>query len=82
MSHCFSWIEEIEKTRSRRNTLKLFAVKPLLVIYMMSWAVTSSVGTQLWLFRTCRNYYNQTGEGTKTYIILNTPESSIIRHKQ
>ena len=44
--------------------MKLFAVKPLLVIYMMSWAVTSSVGTQLWLFRTCRNYYNQTGEGS------------------
>ena len=42
--------------------LKLFAVKPLLVIYMMSWAVTSSVTTQLWLFKTCRNYYNQTGQ--------------------
>ena len=42
--------------------LKLFAVKPLLVIYMMSWAVTSSVTTQLWLFKTCRNYYNQTGK--------------------
>ena len=41
--------------------LKLFTVKPLLVIYMMSWAVTSAVGTQLWLFKTCRNYYNQTG---------------------
>ena len=63
-SHCriiLRWTEEIEKTRSRRNLLKLFAVKPLLVIYMMSWAVTSSVTTQFWLFRTCRNYYNQTG---------------------
>ena len=28
-------------------------MKPLLVIYMMSWAVTDSVNTQLWLYKTC-----------------------------
>ena len=27
----------------------------------MSWAVTDSVGTQLWLYKTCRVYFNQTG---------------------
>ena len=51
--------------------LKLFAVKPLLVIYMMSWAVTSSVNTQLWLFKTCRNYYRENtrkNEWNKLYL--------------
>ena len=51
----------MEKSRDRRNILILFAVKPLLVIYMMSWAVTDSVGTQLWIYKTCRVYFNQTG---------------------
>ena len=34
-----------------RSSAPLFAVKPLLIIYMMSWAVTNSVGTELWLYK-------------------------------
>ena len=52
----------MEKSKERRNVLILFAVKPVLVIYMMSWAVTDSVGTQLWIYKTCRVYFNQTGD--------------------
>ena len=31
------------------------------VLYMMSWAVTDSVGTQLWIDRTCRVNLNYSG---------------------
>ena len=44
--------------RSVRRSLPLFAVKPLLIIYMMSFAITESVGTQLWLFKTCTVNFN------------------------
>ena len=60
----------MEKSRDRRNILILFAVKPLLVIYMMSWAVTDSVGTQLWIYKTCRVYFNQTGDLAQHYQLL------------
>ena len=43
----------------------MFAVKPVLVIYMMSYVVTASVGTQLWLYKTCKVYFNQTGLDVK-----------------
>ena len=33
------------------------------VLYMMSWAVTDSVGTQLWIDRTCRVNLNYSGWG-------------------
>ena len=39
----------------------VFAVKPLLVIYMMSWAVTDSVNSQLWLYKTCKVNFNYSG---------------------
>ena len=44
-----------------RSIFPVFAVKPLLVIYMMSWAVTESVSTQLWIDKTCRINLNFTG---------------------
>ena len=31
------------------------------VLYLMSWAITDSVGTQLWLDRTCRVNLNYSG---------------------
>ena len=55
------WTEEVQKSKDRRNILILFAVKPVLVIYMMSYVVTASVGTQLWLYKTCKVYFKQTG---------------------
>ena len=42
----------------------LAAVKPVLVLYMMSWAVTESVSTQLWLDRACRVNLNLSGKLT------------------
>ena len=44
------------------SSLPLFAVKPLLIIYMMSWAVTNSVGTQLWIYKTCTVNFNTSGK--------------------
>ena len=55
------WTEEVQKSKDRRNILILFAVKPVLVIYMMSYVVTASVGTQLWLYKTCKVYFKHTG---------------------
>ena len=37
-------------------------MKPLLIIYMMSWAVTNSVGTELWLYKTCTVNFNSSVE--------------------
>ena len=39
----------------------VFVVKPLLVIYMMSWALTDSVNSQLWLYKTCKVNFNYSG---------------------
>ena len=46
------------------------AVKPVLVLYMMSWAVTESVSTQLWLDRACRVNLNLSGKPAALHIAL------------
>ena len=45
-----------------RRFAVLFAVKPLIIIYGLQWAITGPVTSQLWLERTCSvNYgYNDT----------------------
>ena len=48
----------------------LAAVKPVLVLYMMSWAVTESVSTQLWLDRACRVNLNLSGKPAALHIAL------------
>ena len=56
------YADRFESLRSGlRSSLPLFAVKPLLIIYMMSWAVTNSVGTQLWIYKTCTVNFNSSG---------------------
>ena len=42
---------------------KLTIFNNIKVLYMMSWAVTDSVGTQLWIDRTCRVNLNYSGRG-------------------
>jgi len=38
---------------SFKENWRLFAIKPVLVIYGLQWAITGSITTQLWLERTC-----------------------------
>ena len=47
---------------SCHNTDTVYMMSILQVLYMMSYAVTDSVGTQLWLDRTCRVNLNYTGD--------------------
>jgi hypothetical protein len=46
--------ETIKKKAKWRRYLTLFAVKPVTIFYSMSFLISGSVTSQLWIDRTCR----------------------------